>query len=127
MLERQRFNLRTRVIVAIHHSEQFPDFFERETQISASKDEIQASDEGLPVEAMPALTARRRWQDADLLVISDRLDITARLGSECAAGQEFFPGRRFAGHFHLQTWNYYRLDSADGWRWQGTTHLKFIK
>src|SRR5215472_19183523 len=87
MIARQLFDLSAGVVAAVDEAEQFADLLDREAEIAAAPDKVEASDETLPVETVPAAAAGRRRQQAHSLVIADRLDVAAGTDGECPARQ----------------------------------------
>jgi hypothetical protein len=60
-----------------HQPEHSADFLEREAELAAAADEHQPRQVLTAIEAMPASAARRSGQDADALIVADRLDVDA--------------------------------------------------
>src|SRR6516164_2899864 len=87
MIARQLFDLSAGIGAAVDEAEQLADLLDRETEIAAAPDEVEAPDQTLPIEAVPAGAAGRRRQQADSLVVADRLDIAAGAGGEFSARQ----------------------------------------
>src|SRR6516165_429258 len=87
MIARQLFDLSAGVGAAVDEAEQFADLLNREAEIAAAPDKVEAPDQTLPVETVPAGGAGRRRQQAYSLVIADRLDIAAGAGGERATRQ----------------------------------------
>ena len=60
MIARQPFDLGASVAAAIDQTQQLADLLDRKAEIAAAPDEVQAPDEIVPIEAVPAGAARRR-------------------------------------------------------------------
>ena len=69
MIARQLFDLSAGIGAAVDEAEQLADLLDRETEIAAAPDEVEAPDQTLPIEAVPAGAAGRRRQQADSLVV----------------------------------------------------------
>jgi hypothetical protein len=54
MITRQPFDLTASVSAAVDQAEQFADLFDREAEIAAAPDKVEAPDQTLPIEAVPA-------------------------------------------------------------------------
>ena len=100
MIARQLLDLTTGIGAAVDQVEQLPDLLDRETEIAAAPDEVKPPDETLPIEAVPAGAAGRRRQQADALVVTDRLDIAAGAGGEPPARQRLGGYRKELARHH---------------------------
>jgi hypothetical protein len=87
MSARQLFDLSAGIGAAVDQAEQLADLLDRETEIAAAPDKGEAPDQTLPIEAVPAGAAGRRRQQADSLVIADRLDVATAADGERATRQ----------------------------------------
>src|SRR6516162_2990210 len=92
MITRQLFDLPAGIGAAVEQAEQLADLLDRKAEIAAAPDKVEAPHETFSIEAVPARAAGRRRQQADALVVADRLDIAAGAGGEPPARQRLaFP------------------------------------
>src|SRR5262249_1105523 len=87
MVPPQPLDLPARISAPVNETEQLAYLLDRETEIAASPDEVEPPDEALSIQAVPAHAAGWRRQQANSLIVADRLDIAAGAGRECAASQ----------------------------------------
>jgi len=82
MIACQLFDLSAGVSAAVDQAEQLADLLDRETEIAAAPDKVEALYEILAIETVAAHTARWRRQQANSLVVADRLDVAAGASGE---------------------------------------------
>jgi len=87
MIACQLFDLSASVGAAVDQAQQFADLRESEAEVAAAPDKVEALEQILPIEAVPAGAAGRQRQQTDLLVVADRLDIAAGADGEGTACQ----------------------------------------
>ena len=77
----------------VRQAQQLSDSIQREAQFPAVADECQSFKMLTSEAPLVALGARRIRHQADLLVVADRLDLTARLGGKLTDRKTWFHGR----------------------------------
>ena len=98
MIERQRLDLRTAMLVAVDHAKQPANFLEREPKFPTPTHKAQPLEELSPTEPVSTFRPRGRRQQADLLVIPYRSDVAAGPGGRLAPGQKLVACGCHVGH-----------------------------
>ena len=92
MLADKRVDLPAGVLGLVLQGEQGADGLDLETQLASVADEDEAPDVAVTITATVAFGSRQAWEEADLLVVTDRRDLEAGAPGNLADGT-------FVAHF----------------------------